>query len=417
VKIAIFHATTFGGALRASHEQARRLAARGHELHIFTYRFNPEVCDLYHVSASVPKDMDSHSLGQLHELPDPRPRHRLVRWQKLPWRIQRAVTLLAQISDLRAFRGSAAETARLIDETQCDVVLAIKCTFTNAPLLLLELKAPACWYCHEPSRNLFEDAGCIADAGKDFLERTYRRRRRQAELAAARAADRILCNSSFSKEFIRRAYGLEAVPCRLGVDAEKFSPDPGVPRKNQVICWGPLWPGKGLDFIVRSVGLIPQSQRPKVVFPWTRGSAALEQELRSLASRCAVSLELPQGMDDTALLTRIRESRACVYAPEMEPLGLVPLEAMAAGLPVIGVREGGVRETVIDGVTGFLCERDEKSFADRLAQVLADDALCERMSQAAVANVRKEWTWDLAANALEAHLLQVAQRASGGYGW
>jgi glycosyltransferase involved in cell wall biosynthesis len=413
VKIAIFYTATFGGALRASHEQARRLTARGHELHIFTYHFDPEVCDLYHVSASAPKDMDFHSLGRLHELPDPRPRHRLVRWQKLPWRIQRAVTLLAQIRDLRAFRRSAVEAARLIDEAQCDVVLAIKCPFTNAPLLLLELQTPACWYCHEPSRNLFEDAGCIADAGKDFLERTYRRRRRQAELAAAQAADRILCNSSFSKEFIRRAYGLGAFPCRLSVDTGKFSPDPGVPKKNQVICWGPLWPGKGLDFIVRSVGLVPQSQRPSVVFPWTRGSGALQQKLKSLASRNAVSLELPQGLDDTALLTRIRESKACVYAPEMEPLGLVPLEAMGAGLPIVGVREGGVRETVLDGVTGFLCERNEKSFADRLAQLLTHDALRERMSNAAVAHVRKEWTWDFAADALEAHLIAEIGQADG----
>jgi glycosyltransferase involved in cell wall biosynthesis len=259
---------------------------------------------------------------------------------------------------------------------------------------------------------LFEDAQCIADAGKGFLERVYRRRRRRAELTAARAADRILCNSAFSKEFIRRAYGLGAFPCRLGVDTEKFSPDRGVPGKNQVICWGPLWPGKGLDFIVRSVGLIPQAQRPCVVLPWTRGSKAFEQDLRSLAGRLSVEIDLPQGLDDAELLARIRRSRVCVYASQMEPLGLVPLEAMAAGLPVVGVREGGVRETVLDGVNGFLCERDERSFADRLKQLLTDEALREHMSQAAVAYVCKEWTWDRAAEELEGHLTSVSERAS-----
>jgi glycosyltransferase involved in cell wall biosynthesis len=42
------------------------------------------------------------------------------------------------------------------------------------------------------------------------------------------------------------------------------------------------------------------------------------------------------------------------YAPRLEPLGLAPLEAGACGLPVVAVAEAGVRETVVDGITGSL---------------------------------------------------------------
>ena len=47
-----------------------------------------------------------------------------------------------------------------------------------------------------------------------------------------------------------------------------------------------------------------------------------------------------------------------LYTPHLEPFGLAAIEAMASGTPVVAVREAGPCETVVDGETGFLCERD-----------------------------------------------------------
>lgn len=78
-----------------------------------------------------------------------------------------------------------------------------------------------------------------------------------------------------------------------------------------------------------------------------------------------------------------------------EGFGLPPLEAMAAGVPVVASRSGGVVETVHDGRTGFLVEKeDSDSLADALVTLLKDDAARETMGQAARRRAFESFTWD-----------------------
>ena len=395
--------------MRTSHEIARQLAERGHELYLFRYRFDCRIRDLYHVPDESENSLDFSRYAEIHEIDDPRP----VRWF-LPGvrksRLGNLVTNLHRVCDLRTFASKAAQTAALIDGTKCDAVLLHLCAFTNAPLLLNYLKTSNFWYCQEPSRNLFESVDDVLDKGKEWSARLYRRRRRSAEVSAARRAGTILCNSEFSRESIMRAYGIEAVMCRLGVDAGAFKPV-ATEKKSQVICWGPLWPAKGLDFIVRSVSRIPMDRRPNVVFPWTRGSESYRQELDAMARALAVVLEMPQGLNDRDLLKSIHASLVCVYAPRMEPFGLVPVEAMAAGLPVIGIREGGVRESVLHGVTGFLCDRNEEEFAERIMTIMINATMREEMAKVAAEYVRREWSWQRTGDVLEQLFVNAASNA------
>ncbi|HXE13957.1 MAG TPA: glycosyltransferase family 4 protein [Bryobacteraceae bacterium] len=86
-----------------------------------------------------------------------------------------------------------------------------------------------------------------------------------------------------------------------------------------------------------------------------------------------------------------------------EGFGLPPLEAMAAGVPVVASRSGGVVETVQDGRTGFLVEKeDSDSLADALVMLLKDDAGRETMGRAARRRAFESFTWDvIAREALE----------------
>lgn len=78
-----------------------------------------------------------------------------------------------------------------------------------------------------------------------------------------------------------------------------------------------------------------------------------------------------------------------------EGFGLPPLEAMAAGVPAVASRSGGVVETVQDGRTGFLVEKDDSdSLADALVALLKDDAARETMGQAARRRAFESFTWD-----------------------
>lgn len=388
--------------MRASQEMARGLAERSHELHLFQYRFDERIYDLYGVPREQENPMEFSTYATLHELPDPRPQHHSSP-SALGWRVHKAVKTAQLLRDMKTFEHRARVDAGIIDASGCDAVLLHLCCFTNAPLLIKHLRTPSFWFCHEPTRSLFDTAEQLIDAKFGLCDRIYRRKRRSVEISCARAAEIVLCNSEFSREFILRSYGIDGVVCRLGVDTAKFVPG-NSRKKNQVICWGPLWPLKGLDFIIRSVARIPEPLRPNVVFPWTRGSDTYRRELEVLSQEIGVLLEMPRGLSDTDLLNRIHDSKACVYAVKMEPLGLVPLEAMAAGLPVVGVREGGVRETVLHGVTGFLCVRNEQEFATSLSQLLQDDNVRNRMARGAAEYVRREWTWGKAIAELEALL-------------
>ncbi|RQM15765.1 hypothetical protein DD237_003394 [Peronospora effusa] len=68
-------------------------------------------------------------------------------------------------------------------------------------------------------------------------------------------------------------------------------------------------------------------------------------------------------------LELLRKAHAILYTPDREHFGIVPIEAMACGTPVIAVSSGGPLESIADGETGFLCEQKPKAFAKAMAKL------------------------------------------------
>ena len=84
-----------------------------------------------------------------------------------------------------------------------------------------------------------------------------------------------------------------------------------------------------------------------------------------------------------------------------EPFGMPPVESMAAGVPVVATRSGGIPETVVDGETGFLVERgDAIGLAQALRKLLSDTALRQRMGAAGRIRAREVFGWDKIAEAI-----------------
>jgi glycosyltransferase involved in cell wall biosynthesis len=129
--------------------------------------------------------------------------------------------------------------------------------------------------------------------------------------------------------------------------------------------------------------------------------------LGQLAACLDVRLELFRGCTDEALAAHYRASALFLYGAHYEPFGLVALEALASGLPVVAVAEGGVTEAIEDGHSGVLVPRDEARFADAVDALLQDRERRLRWGQAARAAVLGRWTWDQAADRMEAHLARL----------
>ena len=86
---------------------------------------------------------------------------------------------------------------------------------------------------------------------------------------------------------------------------------------------------------------------------------------------------------------------------------MAPLEAMACGTPVVAVAEGGVKETMIHGITGLTTTRDVNRFAGSLDYLLSNNTNRQRMGQAGINYVREQWSWQKAIDQLEAQFSNV----------
>ncbi len=189
-----------------------------------------------------------------------------------------------------------------------------------------------------------------------------------------------------------------------GADPTRHRPE-AAERREGVLFVGRLTPHKGLDVLIRA---LPPDARLTVVGSTGHDAAPPERDypelLRSLAADRRV--EFVGAVDDDELARRYRTA-AVVVIPSVERtwygrrmavselLGLVALEAMASGTPVIASRVGGLAEVVQEGVTGHLVPPgDVVALRSRIDDVLSDPAGAARLGDSGRRRVLAELTWD-----------------------
>jgi len=228
------------------------------------------------------------------------------------------------------------------------------------------------------------------------------------ELTNAKAFDRILVNSFFSRESLLRAYGLDSTVCYLGIDTDLFV-DQNKPREPFVVSLGELRPHKRPEFVIRSVAKIPQP-RPRLVWISNNYDGPYRESMESLAQSLEVSFEVRTKLNDTDLVAALNRASAMAYAPRLEPFGFAPLEANASGLAVVAVAEGGVRETINDGVNGLLVPYDPEAMASGIQRLLEDTEYADQLGRRGHQIVHEQWSVDAAVTRLEQELKTIAAR-------
>lgn len=113
-----------------------------------------------------------------------------------------------------------------------------------------------------------------------------------------------------------------------------------------------------------------------------------------------------KSVSEAELIDFYSKSTAVLYTPSNEDYGLVPLEAMASGKPIIAVNEGGPTETIIDGETGFLTNSKEE-MASKMALVAGNADMAERMGRNGIERVKKHYSWERFFKLFEAGLKKV----------
>jgi type III pantothenate kinase len=217
----------------------------------------------------------------------------------------------------------------------------------------------------------------------------------------------VATNSRYTARRIRAVYGRSAQVCYLGVDANRFTPSVAPPA-TRVLSVGTLEPHKGFDFVIQALGTIRAAHRPSLTIVGRGGHSRMPAALRRLAARLQVDIELRQDVADHELVALYRSHALFVFGAHYEPFGLVVLEALASGLPVVAVNEGGVPEIVRHGETGYLVQRDAAQFGAAVERLLTADAERRAMARASRERALSDWSWDTATQRLELLLQQAA---------
>ena len=114
------------------------------------------------------------------------------------------------------------------------------------------------------------------------------------------------------------------------------------------------------------------------------------------------------ALSDADIVTLLNKASLLLYTSRLEPFGFAPLEANACGLPVVGIAEGGIRETIRDGVNGFLVDPEVECIARAAGELLQNSLLARQMGERGVIHVRQNWNVESSVDRLEKILLQVA---------
>jgi len=239
--------------------------------------------------------------------------------------------------------------------------------------------------------------------------------RRREEATLAREADRIVATCSDEVfELVRIDADLRrvaVVPC--GVDLGMFRPDgPAAPRPSgaaRLLVVSRLVERKGIGDVIAAMARLPGVELVVAGGPPAAELAGIPEAARlaALAERVGVAgrVRLLGRVGRCDLPALYRSADLVVNVPWYEPFGIVPLEAMACGVPVVVSAVGGLVDTVVDDVTGIhVPPRRPGLLAAAVAALLADPERRATLAATGARRARRRYGWDrIAGSTLEVY--------------
>jgi len=242
-------------------------------------------------------------------------------------------------------------------------------------------------YCHSPVRYAWDlQHEYLANARlgfgpKGMLARSILHYIRNWDARSSLGVDHFIANSSFVAERIKKLYRREASVVHAPADTDFFTPI-GEEPDDYYIALSRMVPYKRTDLLVEAFSKMPD-RKLKVV-----GDGPEMDKCRQLAGP---NVELLGHIDRQAVRSLLQRAKGLVFAAE-EDFGIVPIEALGCGVPVIAFRKGGVNDSIVDGRHGVLFD--------------------EQTPESLMAAVDKFETMDFTDESVQADLRQQAERFS-----
>lgn len=278
-----------------------------------------------------------------------------------------------------------------------------------------------------PIVQMFHTLGKMKDSVAGDPGQRETARRIEVETEVAQFADRLMAATPTEKDQLVRLYGAAPNTVSIvppGVNVNRFRPMPmktawqyiGVrPEDWMILFVGRIEPLKGVDTLIRAMALLAYecpvwvSRLSLAIIggdPNTNENAEMERLKQMHADLKLGKLVVFLGAKDQDTLQYYYNAAEAVVMPShYESFGLVALEAMACGTPVIASDVGGLSHLVRDGITGFhVPNGDHVALASTLARLLQDDHLRQRLGEQAWA-----WAQNYSWNTIGDRVLEVYQ--------
>lgn len=344
MKIAIFHElTTLSGARKVVYEYGKILKA-------------DHVVDLYYVDEKTDQNVDQ-TFSNVH----------FFQFKSSRVRIYRDSLELLKLFFLHK------RIAKIINNNHYDLVFINPSRYSQAPFLLRFVKKSV-YFCQEPLRIVYDPLMKISPRLKlqnKIYEIVNRKIRKIIDQGNIRKANLVLANSEFSRDNIYNAYGINAKVCYLGVDTDKFY-HMNVKKIYDLLFIGDKSSVEGYDLL----------------------DAALNLYKKRLSVEYVIRNEYGESIGEDDLVKKINQSKIVLALSQNEPFGLIPVEAMSCGVAVIAVSEGGLRESVVDGVTGFLVKREKLELKEKIELLLKNDSLRNKLGKNSRERILAKFTWE-----------------------
>ncbi|OED30834.1 glycosyltransferase family 4 protein [Methanosphaera sp. WGK6] len=406
LKIAVFHNLPSGGAKRSLYTYIDYLTSNGHIVDVFIPKTaNEEYLPLKNVVSNIIE----------YEVKPSFIREKIYSiFSYVP-----AIIKKVSVNNVMKTEKKIAED---LNDSGYDIVYCEQDQFTMTPVIFKYLTKPNVYYCQQPIRkdkiltkvnNQKKKIGVfnhpIIRPFAQYFVNYIENRDYERDLEFAEYSKNLLANSYFSHESILKQYGKNAYVSYIGVDTKMFKPL-NLQRENYVLSVGTCIPPKGYDFLIKSIARIPKEKRPELVVVGNSSDEGWVNYLKELAKEKEVELDILTMISDEDLIRLYNKAKLVVYAPYLEPFGYVPLEAMACGTPVVGVKEGGIRETVLHNKTGILTQRDEDDFAKAIIKLSEDRTLWNKYSSNGIQYIQSFWTLEKAGERLLKHLYRILDK-------
>lgn len=198
----------------------------------------------------------------------------------------------------------------------------------------------------------------------------------------------IAITESVRNYYLKKTPGFKVHLLPNAIDVSKFSrpitvSGPRIGRKLKLISVGSFKPAKNQQFLLR---LVKEMSKLHDVELLILGDGAEKKRLHDLCSELEISSRVQFVGNVSNVENYYWESTLFVHSALIEPFGLVLIEAMAAGLPVVSLNGGGNKELVLNGFNGYLVEANEdiSVFSSKILEVTKDSETFERFSSNAI---------------------------------